>query len=102
MSCSEIPSPIRRSTLVVKIKRLGATAIVACTLCACAWACCIFSSNSVKYSECTRKGVSCDGNFVEADFDKLSKEKARLEAARTRAIEETASLNRRIKALYKA
>jgi hypothetical protein len=43
--------------------------------------------------------VLCDGNFVKADFNKLSKEKARLEVARTRAIKETTSLNRCIKAL---
>jgi len=46
--------------------------------------------------------VSCDGNFSGEDFDKLSEEKARLEAARTRAIAEAASLDRRIEALKKA
>jgi hypothetical protein len=73
--------------------------MIACTPYARARARYIFSSNSAKCSKCTRKGMSCDRNFVEADYDKLLKEKARLKAARTRAIEETASLNRRIKAL---
>ena len=59
----------------------------------------MFSRDSTKCSKCTYKGVSCDGNFLEADFNKLLKEKARLEAVRTYAIEETVSLNRRIKAL---
>jgi hypothetical protein len=89
----KIPSVTRRSTLSAKIRRLSATAIVACTLCARAYTRYIFSSNSAKCSECTRKGVSYDRNFIEADFDKLSKKKAYLEAIRTRAIKETASLN---------
>jgi hypothetical protein len=62
----------------------------------------VFSGDSSKCSECTHKGVGCDGNFSKADFDKLSEEKDRLEAARTRAIVEAASLNKRIKALRKA
>jgi hypothetical protein len=98
----KIPSPTRRSTLAAKIKRLGAIAMVSCTPCARARTLYVFSGDSSKCSKCTRKGVSCDGNFSEADFDKLSKEKDRLEAARTRAIAEAASLNKRIKALRKA
>jgi hypothetical protein len=45
--------------------------------------------------------VSCDGNFSEADFNKLLEEKDRLKAARTRAIAEAASFDKRIKALRK-
>jgi hypothetical protein len=86
----------------VKIKRLGVTAIVSCTLCARARTLYVFSRDSSKCSECTYKGVSCDGNFSEADFDKLLEEKDRLEATRTRAITEVASLDKRIKALWKA
>jgi hypothetical protein len=62
----------------------------------------VFSRDSFKCSECTHKGVSCDGNFSKADFDKLFKEKDRLKAARTRAIIKVASLDKRIKALRKA
>jgi hypothetical protein len=61
----------------------------------------MFSGDSSKYSKCTRKGVGCDGNFFKADFDKLSEEKDHLKAARTRAIAEAASLDKRIKALRK-
>jgi hypothetical protein len=86
----------------VKIKRLGATAMVSCTPCARARTLCVFSGDSFKCSECTRKGVSCDGNFSEADFDKLLEEKDRLKAARTRVIMEAASLDKRIEALRKA
>jgi hypothetical protein len=76
--------------------------MVSCTLYARARTLYMFSGDSSKCSECTRKGVGCDRNFSEADFDKLSEEKDRLEAARTRAIAEAASLDRRIKALQKA
>ena len=43
--------------------------------------------------------MAYDRNFLEVDFDKLFKERARLEAARTCAITEAASLDKRIKAL---
>ena len=55
--------------------------MVACTLCARARTLCVFSGDSVKCSEYTRKRVLCDKNFLEADFNKLLKEKAKLEAA---------------------
>jgi hypothetical protein len=73
--------------------------MVSCTPCARARTLCVFSGDSSKCFECTRKGVSCDGNFSEADFDKLLEEKDRLEAAWTYAIIEAASLNKYIKAL---
>jgi hypothetical protein len=75
------------------------TTIVSCTLCARARTLYVFSRDSSKCSKCTRKGVSCDGNFSKADFDKLLEEKDRLKAARTRAIIEVVSLDKRIKAL---
>ena len=43
--------------------------------------------------------MACDRNFLEVDFNKLSKERACLEAAQTYAIIEAASLDKRIKAL---
>jgi hypothetical protein len=39
-----------------------------------------FSSDFMKYLECTWKGVTYNRNFLEADFNKLSKKKAYLEA----------------------
>jgi hypothetical protein len=86
---------------MMKIKRLGVIAIVSCTLCARARTLYMFSRDSSKCSKCTCKRVAYDGNFSKADFDKLSKEKDRLEATRTRAIAEAASLDKRIKALQK-
>jgi hypothetical protein len=87
---------------MAKIKWLRAIAIVSCTLCARACTLYVFSGDSSKCSKCTRKGVVCNGNFSEADFDKLSEEKDRLEATRTHTIMEAASLNKRIKTLRKA
>jgi hypothetical protein len=95
----KIPSSTRRSTLAVKIKRLGAIVMVSCTPCARARILYVFSRDLSKCSKCTRKGVSYDGNFSKADFNKLLEEKDRLKAARTHAIMEIASLNKRIKAL---
>jgi hypothetical protein len=83
----------------VKIKRLGAIAIVSCTLYTRARTLYIFSKDFSKCAECTRKGVTYDGNFSKADFDKLLEEKDRLEATRTRAIVEIVSLDKRIKVL---
>jgi hypothetical protein len=73
--------------------------MISCTLCARARILYVFSRDSSKCSKCIRKGVVYDRNFSKADFDKLLKEKDRLEATRTRAITEVASLDKRIKAL---
>jgi hypothetical protein len=73
--------------------------MISCTLYARARTLCVFSRDSSKCSKCTRKGVIYDRNFSKADFDKLLEEKDRLEATRTRAIMEVASLNKCIKAL---
>jgi hypothetical protein len=48
----------------------------------------IFSRDSIKCSKYTYKEVSYNRNFLEANFDKLSKEKAYLEAIRTYIIKE--------------
>jgi hypothetical protein len=86
----------------VKIKRFRATAIVTCTPYTRARTYYIFSSDSAKCSEYIRKGVSCDGNFIEADFNKLSKEREKLKAARSLIIIELASLDKRVETLKKA
>jgi hypothetical protein len=59
----------------------------------------VFSRDFTKCLECTYKEVAYDGNFSKADFNKLSKEKARLEIVWTYALEEATSLNHYIKAL---
>jgi hypothetical protein len=59
----------------------------------------MFLGDLSKYSKCTYKEVSCDGNFSKVDFDKLLKEKDRLEATQSCIIIEVASLNKCIKVL---
>jgi hypothetical protein len=76
----KIPFSTCCSTLIAKIRRLRAIAIIACTLYARMHIMCVFSRDSIKCSKCTYKSVSYDRNFLEANFDKLSKEKAKLEA----------------------
>ena len=83
----------RRKTLAKRILLDGSEAIVACSACARAQVLCYFAPHSSKCSECTRKGVSCDRNFSVADYDKLSEEQVKLEAARSRAIAELMSLD---------
>jgi hypothetical protein len=41
----------------------------------------VFSRDSIKCSKYTHKSVPCDKNFLEANFDRLSKEKIKLKAA---------------------
>jgi hypothetical protein len=86
----------------MKIKRLKAIVMVSCTLCARAHILYVFLKDSSKRSKYTHKGVSYDGNFSKADFDKPLEEKDRLEATRTRAIIKATSLDKRIKALQRA
>jgi hypothetical protein len=62
----------------------------------------MFSRDSIKCLECTYKSVAYNRNFLEIDFNKLSKEKAYLKAIQTWALKEATSLNRYIKVLQKA
>jgi hypothetical protein len=104
------PSPtFCRRVLARKILEEGVVAMVACSFCACAQVLYVFSASSSKCAECTRKGVSCDGSFSEADYDRLLKEEVRLEEAHQVALDraqrkmtEAASLYQRIVALCKA
>jgi hypothetical protein len=63
---------------------------------------CVFSRNFIKCSEYTCKRVACNGNFLEADFNKLSKEKKKLKIARLRVIIELTSLDKQVNTLKKA
>jgi hypothetical protein len=46
----------------------------------------IFASHSSKCTECTRKGISCNGSFSEMDYDKLSVEQAKLKTTHFKII----------------
>jgi hypothetical protein len=77
----KVPSVTCCSILAAKIKRLGSIAIIVYTPYMWAHILYTFSRDSMKYSECIYKGVACNSNFLEADFDKLLEERAYLEAA---------------------
>jgi hypothetical protein len=102
-------STIRRQALAERIAQDGDKAMVACSACAVSRTLCLFAPHSLKCSECVHKNVSYDGSFSEADYDKLSEEQSKLEAARSKATAEilwlaaeSASLDRRVEALKKA
>ena len=57
--------------------------IVACSAYARVQVLCYFAAHSSKCFKCTRKGVSCNGSFLAADYDKMSKEQVKLEAVRS-------------------
>jgi hypothetical protein len=83
--------------------------MVACSACARSGARYMFAPHSSKCIECTRKDISCDGSFSEADYDKLSVEQVKLEAVQSKTTAEilrlaakSASLDRYIEALKKA
>jgi hypothetical protein len=106
----------RRHILSARVRELGVVVDMPCSACSSSGALCIFSHRSSKCAECLRRGIRCDGNFSAVDFDRLGREKVKLEQARQDALDaaargaaenargaaEAASLNRRIAALDKA
>jgi hypothetical protein len=40
----------------------------------------IFSDSLIRYAECVRRGVRCDGNFSIDDFNRLTVKQRKLEA----------------------
>jgi hypothetical protein len=73
--CVSKPSTtFRRQDLARRIRLDGVEAIVACSAYARAQVLCYFAPHSSKCSKCTCKGVSCDGSFSAADYNKLSEE----------------------------
>ena len=106
---SKVSSTCRRKGLALRVASLGGVAVMPCSACAAAGSLCVFSPQYPKCSECIRRGIPCDRNFSEADFDRLESEKRKLEAAlwaslarqRKEAVE-AESLGQRIESLKKA
>jgi hypothetical protein len=106
----------RRQVLNARMRDLSVITDMPCSACSMSGVLCVFSDRSFKCAECIRRGVRCDGNFSAADFNRLGREKVKLEqayqdilnwAARgtaktARGAVEAASLNRRITAFNKA
>jgi hypothetical protein len=78
---SKTSSTSRRKGLVLRVSAVGEAAMMLCSPCTSLSARCVFSSLSLKCSECIRRGVACDGNAFAEGFDKIEFEKKKLELA---------------------
>jgi hypothetical protein len=104
------PSSIsRRKGLVLRVSALRKAVVMPCSPCTGSGARCVFSSLSLKCSECIRHGVACDGNAFTEGFDKIESEKKKLELAHQSALKQIAlksiealSLNHHIESLRNA
>jgi hypothetical protein len=79
---SKSSSTSRRKGLVSRVSALGKTVVMLCSLCMSSGARCVFSSLSLKCSECIYREVACDGNAFAEGFNKIKSEKKKLELAR--------------------
>ena len=104
----------RRLVLHTKVLELGFAVEMPCSPCARSNSLCVFSLHSARCSECIRKNARhCNGGFSFDEFDRLTVERKKLEAARSEELthlseatarlaasaELAASLGRRIDAL---
>jgi hypothetical protein len=106
---SKVSSTCHRKGLASRVASLGVLAVMPCSACASLGSLCRFATQSLKCAECIRRAIPCDGNFSEADFDRLEAEKRRLKEAlwaslarQRREAAEAESLGRRIESLEKA
>jgi hypothetical protein len=79
---SKPSSTSRCKGLVLRVSALEKAAVMSCSLCTSLGARYVFSSLSLKCSECIRRGVACDGNAFAEGFDKIESKKKKLELAR--------------------
>ena len=71
-------STIRRKCLADKIDLLDFPAMAPCPQCVASGAKYVIQKSSTRCSSCTRKNISCDGNFSNAEFDSLEAQKQKL------------------------
>jgi hypothetical protein len=83
---SKTSSTSRRKGLVLRVSAVGKAAVMLCSPCTSSGARCVFSSLSLKCSECIRCRVACDGNTFTKGFDKIESKKKKLELARQSAL----------------
>jgi hypothetical protein len=77
------PSSVRRrQVLSARVRDLSVATDMPCSVCLVSGVLCVFSDYFFKCAECIRRGVRCDGNFSAADFNRLDREKVKLEQAR--------------------
>jgi hypothetical protein len=79
---SKSSSTSRRKGLVSRVSALGEVVIMPCSPCVGSGARCVFSSLSLKCSECIRRRVACDRNAFAEGLNKIELEKKKLELAR--------------------
>jgi hypothetical protein len=72
---SKVSSTCRRKGLASRVASLGVLAVMPCSACASFGSLCRFAAQFSKCAECIRRVIPCDGNFSEADFDRLESEK---------------------------
>lgn len=71
-------STARRKRLAAKIDLLGFPAMAPCPQCVTSGAKCVIQKSSGRCSSCTKKNITCDGNFSDAEFDSLEAQKQKL------------------------
>jgi hypothetical protein len=79
---SKTSSTSWRKGLVLRVSAVRKAAMMLCSLCISLGARYVFSSLSLKCSECIRRGVACDRNAFAEGFDKIESKKKKLELAR--------------------
>jgi hypothetical protein len=83
---SKSSSTSRRKGLVSRVSALGEAIVMPYSPYVSSGARYVFSSLSLKCSECIRRGITCDGNVFAEGFDKIESEKKKLELARQSAL----------------
>jgi hypothetical protein len=84
---SKSSSTSRRRGLVLRVSALEKAAVMLCSPCISSGARYVFSSLSLKCSECIYRGVAYDGNAFAEGFNKIESEKKKLELAHQLALE---------------
>jgi hypothetical protein len=83
---SKSSSTSRRKGLILRVSALGKAVVMLYSPCMSSGARYVFSSLSLKCSECIRRGVAYNGNVFAEGFNKLKSKKKKLELARQLAL----------------
>jgi len=73
-----LSSALRRYILGDSIINLSLPAMAPCPQCVHFGATCIVRRGYKKCGPCTKKNITCEGNFLKVEFDRLSRAKAEL------------------------
>ena len=67
-----------RKRLAAKIDLLSFLVMASCPQCVTSSAKCVIQKSSGRCSLCTKKNITCDGNFSNVEFDSLEAQKRKL------------------------